>query len=113
MDINRARRKWEALRNMTTERGCSAHEAASAKKLADVLAAKYGFNAPRAEQAWRSSFDARFYRAERRAAIKWKWEYRRCSKSNCHCARGGNGHGPYKYAKRRTGKLVRSIYIGK
>ena len=42
-----------------------------------------------------------------------EWRFVRCGKPRCHCAKGSRGHGPYAYAKRREGKKVRSIYLGK
>ena len=44
---------------------------------------------------------------------KIEWRFVRCGKSRCHCARGSRGHGPYAYAKKREGKKVKSIYLGK
>jgi len=54
------------------------------------------------------------YEAARRT---WHWEHRKCGKSNCWCARAdvklAQGHGPYRYAKKRTGAKVNSVYLGK
>lgn len=109
----KAHRKWEALKRVTVERGATKHEAATASRLAVALAAKYGFGVDRREGKWREDFDTRFHRAEHRAAKRWAWEYRRCGKARCGCMRGGGPHGPYKYSKKRKGKKVVSIYVGK
>lgn len=54
------------------------------------------------------------YEAARRT---WHWEMRKCGKANCWCSRvdtkAGNGHGPYRYSKKRTGTKVNSVYLGK
>jgi hypothetical protein len=54
------------------------------------------------------------YEAARRT---WHWEHRKCGKSNCWCRladiKAGQGHGPYRYAKKRTGAKVNSVYLGK
>lgn len=98
---------------MTVARGCTPHEAATAKRLADVLAAKFGFkDAATQAPPPPADFHARYARAEKRAARRFNWEYRKCGKPNCHCARGG-AHGPYKYAKVREGRVVCSVYLGK
>lgn len=114
MTREQAKRKFNALRNMTEARGCTKHEAATAAHLASTLAKKWGFGSA-SSQRWRPDFDSRFARAEQRAAARWNWEYRKCGKTNCHCSRAstGRGHGPYKYAKRREGAKVRSVYIGR
>lgn len=109
-----AKRKYDALLNMTAARGCTPHEAKSAARLAKALAKKYGFAAPASQTSWRPNFDERYARAEERAASRFGWEYRKCGKDNCHCARSrSKGHGPYRYAKRREGRTVRSIYMGR
>lgn len=113
MDTRTARSKWEALQRMTVERGCSIHEAATAKRLADALAKKYGFADTPPTERWRPDFDTRYARAEKKAAARAGWEYRTCGKDRCRCMRGGAPHGPYRYAKRREGKTVRSIYMGR
>lgn len=112
MDRKKAEARYRALRNMTVARGCTQNEADIAKRLADTLAKKFGFADTPVTQSWRPDFDVRWERAERRAATKFRWEYRRCGKQNCHCARGGRGHGPYKYGKVRVGNKVNSIYLG-
>jgi len=111
MDREAARRKWETLRNMTTARGCTAAEAMTAARLAANLAAKWGF-AGAAPSTPRSDDDFRYPRAEQREAQRWRWEYRRCGKPGCRCS-SGHPHGPYKYAKKREGQSVRSIYLGR
>lgn len=111
MTREQAKRKYDTLTRMTTANGCSSHEAATAKRLAATLAAKFGFDSKPHHSQYRDDFSSRFARAEKRAAIRWNWEYRRCGKRNCHCAKGGR-HGPYKYSKRREGKKVVSVYIG-
>jgi hypothetical protein len=52
--------------------------------------------------------------AEPRApqSATYRWEYRKCGKPGCHCATD-KGHGPYRYAKRRDGTTVRSVYGGR
>jgi len=54
------------------------------------------------------------YEAARRT---WHWESRKCGKANCWCrhvdTKAGQGHGPYRYAKKRTGAKVNSVYLGK
>ena len=113
MDTQQARRKWDSLRRMTKERGCSEHEAATARRLADALAKKYGFADAQPSTPFRQDFDTRFNRAAERAATRFRWEYRKCGKSTCWCARCAPGHGPYKYHKERDGKTVRSVYLGR
>src|SRR5262245_12731478 len=86
-----------ALRRLTVANGCTPHEAFSAAKKAEQLAARYAvveldFLIP--------------------TGVAWRWEWRRCGKRRCHC-RGGALHGPYKYSKRRRGKTVVSVYRGK
>jgi hypothetical protein len=113
MDRARAWSRWLALRRMTTERGCTGPEAATAARLAAALDERFAFT--RAPRPWRSPehFDEQWSRAERRAATRWHWEYRHCFKPRCHCARERLGHGPYKYAKRRLQDKVVSIYLGR
>lgn len=113
MDVARARMKWRALQRMTVECGCSPHEAATAVRLADVLAKKYGLTDDVARAPWRKDFDARFSGAQAKAAHRYGWEFRTCGKARCHCMRGGAPHGPYKYRKERRGETVNSIYRGR
>jgi len=112
MDAQQARVRWQALLRMTVERGCTIHEAATAKRMADVLAKKFSFVHADTETKWRPDFDARYERAERKAAMRYVWEYRTCGKVRCRCMRGGRPHGPYKYGKRRVNGTPHSIYIG-
>lgn len=117
MTREEAQRKWNQLHKMTVERGCTQAEADTARRLAAALAARFGFGQRDSEsqespRSSRPNWDARYERAERKAARRWRWEYRRCGKKNCHCV-NDKGHGPYKYAKVRQGKTVRSIYVGK
>jgi len=65
-----------------------------------------------APSAPRVDYERRYERAERHAAQHFKWEYRTCGK-RCSTCRGGPAHGPYKYAKRRTGAKVVSVYLGR
>lgn len=109
---SKALRKWRALLNLTVQRGATMHEAAVAAKLAKALAAKFGFGNTD-KRDFREDFASRFARAEQRAARRWAWEYRTCGKGRCHCMRGDGKHGPYKYGKKRTGRKVVSIYVGK
>ena len=111
MTPEQARKKWNTLRNITVERGCSKHEAATAQRLARQLEQKYGLGSTKQHAKYREGFEDRFKRAEKRAAVRWRWEYRQCGKC-CKCA-FGFPHGPYKYSKQRRGKKVVSIYIGK
>jgi hypothetical protein len=106
-----AYRKWKALLNMTEARGCSKHEAETARRLAGALSTQWGFNRE-PQPTHRPDFPGRYARAERTAARNWRWEYRKCGKDSCWCATATQGHGPYKYGKRREGKTVRSIYMG-
>ena len=112
MDKHRAQARYNALRNMTVDRGCTAHEAATAARIAAVLARQYGLVEEQPQAPARDEFDVRFARAEARAAYTYAWEYRTCGKRRCRCMRGGSPHGPYKYSKRRRGKKVVSIYRG-
>ncbi len=94
---------------MTVERGCTSPEAATAARLARSLDLRYGFTG---EEHPETGFEERHAAQEARAAMRWRWEYRRCGKGNCWCMRTrGPGHGPYKYGKRRTGRYVTSVYI--
>jgi hypothetical protein len=115
-DRTTAHRKWSALRNMTTARGCSPDEAASAARLADALGKRWGFAShPATESRWTATAyqsQAAWTAAYEQTAHTWGWEYRKCGKRNCHCV-NDQGHGPYRYRKQRTGKTVRSIYMGK
>jgi hypothetical protein len=114
MTREQALRKWRSLTAMVVERGCSVHEAATAARLASVLARKWGFGDSPGRAHERPDFDVRYTRAEQRAAVRFAWEYRRCGKQNCHCAgRGTFRHGPYKYGKKREGRKVRSVYLGR
>jgi hypothetical protein len=114
MTRDEAHRKYKSLLNMTEARGCTSHEATTARRLAAALAQKWGFADPNTGRSWRPDFDSRFARAEQHAAARWKWEYRRCGKKRCWCARAAaKTHGPYKYGKRREGRKVRSIYMGR
>jgi hypothetical protein len=108
-----AYRKWKALLNLTVERGCTMHEADTAKRLADLMAKNYGFAREAEPEAFRPDFDARWKRAEQRAAMRWRWEYRSCGKAACHCMRELTKHGPYKYGKVRKGRKVSSVYLGR
>lgn len=112
MDRTAAYRKWQTLARMTTARGCTPAEAATAARLAKVLAGKWGFGGSTRSYDVPPGFSTRYQRAERRAARRWAWEYRTCGKPRCRCAHGDK-HGPYKYAKRRDGGTVRSIYLGR
>jgi len=82
---------------MTVARGCTPHEAQAARVIADRLAVTWHFVV--SEQP-------------RPRGARWRWEYRRCGKPRCHC-RSGALHGPYKYEKRRRGRVVSSVYRGK
>jgi len=113
MDRNKAHARWKALCNMTVARGCTVHEAEVAARLAKALAAKFGFADAPAADHWRGDFDSRYERAEARAAMHFKWEYRSCGKARCHCMKFGTKHGPYKYGKVRRGKHVASVYLGR
>lgn len=114
MNRTGAKRKIEALLRMTVERGCTKGEAATARRMAESLAAKWGFTIrPRTSGEKKPDYDERFREAEKKAAARWGWEYRSCGKKSCHCMRDGSKHGPYKYRKRRDGKKISSIYGGK
>ncbi len=114
MTRDRARGKYHALCRMTIDRGCTPHEAATAARLAAALAQRFGFTREPSETTWRPDFEARWTRAEARAVVRFSWEYRRCGKPRCHCAGvGGTKHGPYRYGKKREGRKVRSIYVGR
>jgi len=114
MDREDARRRIAALLKMTVARGCTPAEAATARRLAETLAQKHGFTIRTRESASeRPDFEARYQRAEGRAAARFNWEFRTCGKKSCRCMNGGAKHGPYKYSKQRVGKTVRSIYRGR
>jgi hypothetical protein len=114
MDRATAHRKWHALGRMTIEHGCTPAEEWTARRLRARLAAKWGFEREPARRTNRLDRDvANFYRAERAAARRWRWEYRSCGKPRCRCMRRGQRHGPYKYAKQRDGATVRSVYLGR
>jgi hypothetical protein len=176
MDRTDALRKYQSLLRMTVGRGATAPEAATAKGLADRLAARFGFGPADAQQntqrtssshsnPWANAWDdivrqAREAAAREQAAREqarrqarenvnrarqqqagqqaredqqahdrqwqydyeaarrtWHWEMRKCGKAACWCSRvdtkAGQGHGPYRYAKKRTGTKVNSVYLGK
>jgi|SRR5579864_767014 len=113
MDRNKAQARWRALCNMTVASGCTVHEAEVAARLAKALASKWGFADTPVSDRWRDDFDARYERAEARAAMRYAWEYRTCGKARCRCMRIGDKHGPYKYGKVRRGNHVYSIYLGR
>jgi hypothetical protein len=102
------RRKYEALKLMTQSNGCTAAEAASAAAAAARL---LGRN-PALE---RPDLVRRVFRGFQEDILRAgaKWEYRKCGKVTCHCSKGGRGHGPYLYEKRRDGEKVSSVYHGK
>src|SRR5260370_20953026 len=112
MNQSQAQRKYDKLREIRGERGEGEHEAATAGRLALALARQYGLSDAAPGAPAREEFDARFRRAEARAAYTYAWEYRTCGKPRCRCMRVGYRHGPYKYSKRREGKKVVSIYRG-
>lgn len=113
MTREQAKRKYEGLRRMTTARGCTSHESATAIRLAAALAKRWGFDMPPSATEFRPDFESRFKRAEQHAAMRFRWEYRRCGKPRCRCAGAqGDRHGPYRYGKKREGRKVRSVYIG-
>jgi hypothetical protein len=125
---------------MTEARGCFPGEAAAAATLRARLDQQWGFSAERAGSSTRATDDRTQrsqdyvrrkqqqqkppppppkpeqekwdydYEAARR---KWNWEGRKCGKMNCWCSRRPGTHGPYRYAKKRTGRQVNSIYLGK
>lgn len=112
-DREAARRKWRSLLRMTVARGCTQPEADTAALLAHRLDLRYGFTGETPAHP-ESGFAERHAADERRAAMRWKWEYRRCGKPNCWCMGTTRpGHGPYKYGKRRSGTYVTSVYIGR
>lgn len=114
MTREQARRKFDGLNRMTESAGCTHHESETARRLATVLAKRWGFDQAAVNRAWRKDFDERYTRGEKRAAMRFRWEYRRCGKTRCHCAGpGATRHGPYRYGKKRDGKTVRSVYIGR
>lgn len=113
MDKAKALSRWRALCNMTVARGCTVPEAAVAKRLADALAKKFGFANTPVSDSFRPNFDARYERAEARAAMRFAWEFRACGKARCHCMKFGTKHGPYKYGKVRRGAKVSSVYLGR
>ena len=109
-----AKRKIESLLRMKVSRGATPAEEATARRLAEALASKFGFSIRPLRTEWRPDFDQRFARAEKRAGMRFNWEYRRCWKPRCHCMRtSGQGHGPYRYGKKRSGRRVHSIYLGR
>lgn len=114
MTSRAAQRKYDSLCRMTVANGCTEHEARTAARLATQLAQRFGFRVDGPTKAYREGFEERFARAEKRAAMRWRWEYRRCGKARCRCAGPGKpAHGPYKYAKQRRGRKVVSVYIGR
>lgn len=95
---------WRHLANMTVARGCTAAEAETAARLREQIAAKYGLG--RCRERFAPEPDMTVGR-------RFRWEYRRCGQRKCWCRKAarGYGHGPYPYAKRRSGSHVRSIYL--
>ena len=117
-----ARRRYEALGRMTVARGCTREEAATAARLRAELRRAHpscatgarrppavAQDANRRRRAWS---EGRWEARVREAAARFAWEYRTCGKRRCHCMHGGARHGPYRYAKRRRGRTVRSLYLG-
>jgi hypothetical protein len=112
MDRDSAFRKYKALLNMTEARGCSEAEASSAAALAKQLAGKWNFAhepAPDAaawtDRVWQPKYE--------KASQTFHWEYRKCGKPACWCRHAKYSHGPYRYHKKRIGKKVVSVYLGK
>lgn len=141
-EINRmtrqeAQRKYDALKRLTVARGATVSEAATASRLAAALAAKYSLNdeQPRSTRQGYSDaraeprstrhggapwpppppdeWDFRWEYVYGKASRKWRWEYRKCGKAKCWCARAHQGHGPYRYGKVRRGLSVHSHYVGR
>ena len=129
-----------SLKNMTVARGCTEPEASTAKAFADRLDRMYGFSAEasfrstrepdertrrwqeyvRRREASRPERTAtkrkEYERDYQEAAKKFRWEGRKCGKSNCWCYGSPGYHGPYKYRKERYGfknRRVHSVYLGK
>lgn len=109
MDIApKTRAKYEALKRMTRRNGCTAPEAAAAAAAAArLLRRNPALEKPVLVRKVFRGFQEEMMRAGA------KWEYRKCGKSNCHCAKGGPGHGPYLYEKQREGATVSSVYRGR
>src|SRR5262249_17573100 len=92
-------------------------EATAAASLAARLAAQWGFTdrndgsaskrepSHSAQRDWRDDFERTYKR--------YSWEFRRCGKAKCWCSRAAQGHGPYRYAKKRVNGVPHSIYGGK
>lgn len=111
MTRDEAMARYRALGNMTVARGCTEPEAATAARLRRMIDEEWNFSS---EQVRRGPIPnkgeaERWYWAN---VMVWNWEHRKCGKKNCWCAGAARGHGPYKYAKRRVGKKVASIYLG-
>jgi hypothetical protein len=114
MTKNEAYTKWKLLQFMTVDRGCAPPGGATAARLAAALAARWGFTEAAQESTRaRPDWESRYSRAEAHAARRWHWEYRTCGKRRCRCMRAGLKHGPYRYAKQRKGRQVKSIYLGR
>ena len=111
MNREQAQRRFDALSRMTVARGCSLAEAATAATIAQRIARTFGFGGEK-RHWWEKS--APVAQDMHKAAERFGWEYRRCGKKRCWCARRPlhQAHGPYRYRKQRRGSHVHSVYVG-
>lgn len=71
MTQDQAKRKYDALQNMTEARGCTPHEARTARRLAAQLSKRFGFTEDKPRQEYRPDFNARWSAAAERAASRF------------------------------------------
>ena len=111
MNREQAQRRFDALSRMTVARGCTVAEAATTATIAQRIARAFGFGGEKRHWWEKSTPVAQDVRA---AAERFGWEFRRCGKKSCWCAKRPlhQAHGPYRYRKQRRGSHVHSVYVG-
>jgi hypothetical protein len=119
---NRFQSAWEdivrqAQQAAARERARAAQDAnARAKAREDVRKAREDAAGRKAREEQQTR-DRQWWYDYEAARRTWHWEMRKCGKANCWCklvdTKAGQGHGPYRYAKKRTGAKVNSVYLGK
>lgn len=110
-------RAYEAARQQAAR---EAREAAAARKYREqqAEAARKAAGQASGEQAGPDgAWDRQWWYDYQAARRTWHWEMRKCGKASCWCkladVKAGQGHGPYRYAKKRSGAKVNSVYLGR